>query len=170
MEPTNAVDKMVRTVFGHIISIDDKSLVYCTNCEMVWQRGTRPKCGSNKLGQYCCSDPIMLSKPYKDRPTSLNQGESYVPKLTYTDPVTSPAHYTSHPSGVECKYIIMHSTWAIGSAIKYLWRCDGKGVPIQDLHKAIECINIELERREIVEGNRRADSNDSSSQPEGHCP
>ena len=67
------------------------------------------------------------------------------------DDVKSPDHYTNHPSGVECKEIVMHMTWPIGNAVKYLWRCDGKGVPIKDLHKAIECINIELERREIVE-------------------
>ena len=63
------------------------------------------------------------------------------------NPVSHPSHYTSHPSGVECKDIIKHMTWAVGTAVKYLWRCDHKHPdPIQDLEKAIECIKIEIER------------------------
>ncbi len=38
------------------------------------------------------------------------------------DPVNSPSHYTSHPSGVECREITRHYSCMIGAAIKYLWR------------------------------------------------
>ena len=38
------------------------------------------------------------------------------------DNVNHPAHYTSHPSGVECIRITEHHDFCIGSAIKYLWR------------------------------------------------
>ncbi|MFD0384476.1 DUF3310 domain-containing protein [Streptomyces stramineus] len=36
--------------------------------------------------------------------------------------VDHPAHYTSHPSGVECIEITQHFNFPIGNAIKYLWR------------------------------------------------
>ncbi|RLC86924.1 MAG: DUF3310 domain-containing protein [Chloroflexi bacterium] len=62
------------------------------------------------------------------------------------DEVKKPSHYCSHPSGVECKDIIMYFTWPVGSAIKYLWRCGLKGDAIEDLEKAKECIQIEIDK------------------------
>lgn len=61
------------------------------------------------------------------------------------DMVNHPKHYTSHPSGIECIEIIRYYCFAIGSAIKYLWRAglkqeqgmDDKEKEIQDLEKAI---------------------------------
>lgn len=55
------------------------------------------------------------------------------------DPVNHPKHYCSHPSGIECIAIARHYDFAIGNAIKYLWRHglkhdEGK----QDIDKAIE--------------------------------
>lgn len=59
--------------------------------------------------------------------------------------VNHPAHYNSHPSGVECIDIIRHYCYDIGAAIKYLWRAGLKteeGMTdrekeIEDLRKAI---------------------------------
>lgn len=65
-----------------------------------------------------------------------------------TDMVNHPPHYTKHPSGVECIQITEHMSFNIGNAVKYLWRADEKGVPIQDLKKAIWYINREIEKRE----------------------
>jgi hypothetical protein len=60
------------------------------------------------------------------------------------DPVYSPAHYT-HPSGVECKDIAKHLSFALGNALKYVWRAGRKDYnAMQDLEKALECIEIEL--------------------------
>lgn len=68
------------------------------------------------------------------------------------DPVNSPAHYRSDPSGVECITITRHRNFNIGNAIKYLWRA-GLKVPqgsaaqnalIEDLHKAIWYITDEI--------------------------
>lgn len=61
------------------------------------------------------------------------------------DNVNHPAHYTSHPSGVECITIARHYCFSIGSAIKYLWRAglkeDADKTPrekeIEDLEKAV---------------------------------
>lgn len=63
------------------------------------------------------------------------------------DPVNHPAHYTSHPSGVECITITEHMGFCIGNAIKYLWRADEKGNAIEDLQKARWYIDREIRRR-----------------------
>lgn len=57
------------------------------------------------------------------------------------------SHYRKHPSGVECKDIIGHMPYNVGAAMKYLWRCDHKHEsPLEDLKKAIDHINFEIER------------------------
>ena len=64
------------------------------------------------------------------------------------DPVTSPLHYTSHPSGVECLTITRHMNFNLGNAIKYIWRADLKRDAIEDLRKAAFYIADEIKRRE----------------------
>ena len=64
-----------------------------------------------------------------------------------TDMVNNPPHYTKHPSGVECIEIAEHMNFNIGSAVKYLWRCDEKGSAIENLQKAAWFIQREIERR-----------------------
>lgn len=63
------------------------------------------------------------------------------------DPVDSPAHYFM-PGGFEIIEITRHLNYPLGSAVKYVVRCDHKGNPIEDLRKAIRCIEIEIETRE----------------------
>lgn len=65
-----------------------------------------------------------------------------------SDPVNQPAHYTSHPSGVECITITEHMGFNLGNAIKYIWRADEKGNSLQDLRKAAWYIAREIARRE----------------------
>lgn len=63
------------------------------------------------------------------------------------DPVNHPAHYTSHPSGIECIQVTEHFNFCIGNAIKYLWRNglkDGNS-NVQDLKKAVWYINREIQ-------------------------
>jgi hypothetical protein len=62
------------------------------------------------------------------------------------DPVNHPKHYTSHPSGVECIEVVEHMNFNRGNAIKYIWRADDKGDPIENLRKAAWYINREIER------------------------
>ena len=64
------------------------------------------------------------------------------------DAVNHPAHYTSHPSGVECIQVVEHMGFNLGNAIKYIWRADEKGAAIQDLRKAAWYVQREIERRE----------------------
>ena len=67
---------------------------------------------------------------------------------TEHDAVNHPAHYTSHPSGVECITITEHHNFCIGNAIKYLWRQGLKtgASNIEDLEKAAWYIRREIER------------------------
>jgi hypothetical protein len=78
------------------------------------------------------------------------------------DPIKAPSWYTSHPSGIECKDIVVHHNWAIGSAIAYLWRAGLKGIApeVDDLRKAIECIGFEIDRIESIGSTSPAVSRD----------
>lgn len=70
------------------------------------------------------------------------------------NPVKHPEHYNKHPSGVECITIIQWMTFNVGNAVKYLWRAGSKpvegldwtGATIQDLEKARQYIDFEIER------------------------
>jgi len=64
-----------------------------------------------------------------------------------TDSVNNPGHYTRHPSGVECIQITEHMNFNMGNAVKYIWRADLKGSPIEDLRKARFYIEREIRRR-----------------------
>lgn len=71
-----------------------------------------------------------------------------------TDNVNHPAHYNSHPSGIECIVIARHHNFNVGNAIKYLWRAGLKseeGIEdadkqVEDLKKAIWYIDDEIKR------------------------
>ena len=65
-----------------------------------------------------------------------------------TDSVKHPAHYTSHPSGIECIEITRHMGFCLGNAVKYIWRADLKNAAIEDLRKAIQYIEFEITTRE----------------------
>lgn len=61
------------------------------------------------------------------------------------DPI-NPAHYRSHPSGIECIEVTRHMNFNVGNAIKYLWRYMDKGDPIENLKKAQWYIDDEIRR------------------------
>ena len=75
-------------------------------------------------------------------------------KAPADDAVNHPAHYTSHPSGVECITITRHYCFSIGNAIKYLWRAGLKQdadkteiqKEIEDLEKAVWYINDRIKQ------------------------
>ena len=64
------------------------------------------------------------------------------------DPVEHPAHYTGHPSGIECIEVARHFNFCLGNALKYIWRADLKGNALEDLRKARWYLNDEIKRRE----------------------
>jgi len=62
------------------------------------------------------------------------------------NPVYHPQHYTKHPSGIECIEVTQHFNFNKGNAIKYIWRAGQKGNEIEDLRKAIQYLNFEINR------------------------
>jgi len=69
---------------------------------------------------------------------------------TLSDDVNHPKHYTSYPVGIEAIDVTEHFNFNMGNAIKYIWRADLKGKPIEDLKKAAWYIQREIERRSKV--------------------
>lgn len=65
-----------------------------------------------------------------------------------------PRHYNAHPSGVECIDVVEHMGFNLGNAVKYLWRADLKGAPLEDLEKAAWYVRREIQRRTKGEGRR----------------
>lgn len=68
------------------------------------------------------------------------------------DPVNSPKHYTSHPSGIDCIEITEHMGFNLGNAIKYIWRADLKNDGVEDLRKAVWYVQRELQKRTKLDG------------------
>ena len=66
------------------------------------------------------------------------------------DPVSAPAHYLAHPSGVECITITEHMSFLLGNAMKYIWRSDHKSSSIEDLKKARWYLDREISNREAA--------------------
>lgn len=64
------------------------------------------------------------------------------------DAVNNPRHYTAHPSGVECIQVTEHMGFCLGNVIKYLWRAEEKGAPLEDLRKARWYLDREIQKRE----------------------
>ena len=67
--------------------------------------------------------------------------------MSTPDPVNHPPHYLTQKRGVVCIQITEHLNFCLGNALKYIWRCDSKGQPIQDLKKAVAYLEREITRR-----------------------
>lgn len=73
-----------------------------------------------------------------------------------TDNVTHPAHYTS--GGIECIDAMKSALtpdefrgYLRGNAVKYLWRYDRKGKPVEDLRKAAWYLDRLTDEMEVGE-------------------
>lgn len=66
---------------------------------------------------------------------------------TKVDNINHPPHYCDHRSGVECITVAGDMSFTLGNAFKYLYRCNSKGKPLQDLQKAAFYLEYECERR-----------------------
>ncbi len=79
-------------------------------------------------------------------------GTQFVPGVKL-DPINHPPHYNNSEAKcscgrrIECIDVTRHLNFNIGNAMKYLWRCDFKGVAVEDLKKALWYINDEIEQR-----------------------
>lgn len=70
--------------------------------------------------------------------------------MTDHDPVARPAHYRSHPSGIECIQVAEHFSFNLGNVLKYVWRADLKGDALENLRKAAWYLDREIARREAT--------------------
>ena len=75
-----------------------------------------------------------------------------------SDPVKSPSHYNQGKykcpkcdTGIECITIAQEMPYNLGAAVKYIWRHKDKGNPIQDLEKAKQYIQFEIDRLKLQE-------------------
>lgn len=83
-----------------------------------------------------------MKSPFRSAPPAPPRPPAKKPVET----VNHPQHYNNNPSGVECIDVVEHLPFNVGNAIKYLWRADGKGQHLQDLHKAEWYVRREIER------------------------
>jgi hypothetical protein len=63
------------------------------------------------------------------------------------NPVSHPAHYTSHPSGIEAIEICQWMSFCLGNVMKYIWRADLKHDAMEDLAKAGWYLDREIWKR-----------------------
>lgn len=88
----------------------------------------------SKLGTFTECTNCSYSRRHK--PSELPS-----PQEKSDDVVNHPSHYCSHPSGVECITITRHHDFAVGNAIKYMWRAglkdSSKEKEVEDLRKAV---------------------------------
>ena len=106
---------------------------------VLWQRHTQPE-----------ELPFMdsLNDQYAEI-EQVRQQVNSLPEFKH-DFVNHPKHYCDHPSGIECIEITRHHDFAIGNAIKYLWRAGLKDSDneIQDLKKAVWYIQDKIAQLE----------------------
>ncbi len=62
------------------------------------------------------------------------------------DMVNKPAHYTGHPSGIECIEVAEHLPFCLGNAFKYLFRRAAKGNELENVEKALWYVRRHIER------------------------
>lgn len=74
-----------------------------------------------------------------------------------SDSVNHPKHYVSLGAYcsachciIECIDIVRHQSFNLGCAMKYIWRADHKGKPLEDLRKAIFYLEDEIKRRSNI--------------------
>lgn len=76
--------------------------------------------------------------------------EQRIREASVPDPINHPAHYTSHPSGVECIQITEHMDFLTGNAMKYLWRAGQKegASRLEDLKKCAWYVQRAIQKEE----------------------
>jgi Protein of unknwon function (DUF3310) len=81
-----------------------------------------------------------------------------------TETVNHPPHYGIH--GVECIDLAERLSFCLGNVIKYCYRCDAKGSPVEDLEKALWYLKREIALRKKLEGD---DSSRLQHRVRGQC-
>lgn len=115
-----------------------------------------PKMGDKVLVKGTPATVVYVSDMGSGIDVEDDQGEylrSYDPehyhKIVYADAlnnVSHPPHYTSHPSGVETIEITKHESFLRGNLLKYVLRAPYKGNELEDMQKAAQYLQWEIER------------------------
>lgn len=82
----------------------------------------------------------------------FDNAEDAIAYIHESDAVTQPAHYTSHPSGIETIEITKHESFLRGNLLKYILLAPYKGAELEDLLKAQKYLEWEIAR---VEGQEK---------------
>lgn len=92
--------------------------------------------------------PEQVKKPAK-KPAKKNERKVAPAQVSRQPDPTNPAHYRSHPSGVECITVTEHLGFCLGNAIKYIWRAGERPErEVEDLRKAVWYLEREIARLE----------------------
>lgn len=67
-----------------------------------------------------------------------------------SDPVKHPNHY-AHPSGIEVIEITRYESFLRGNILKYILRAPYKNDELEDLKKAMQYLQWEIERVEKIQ-------------------
>lgn len=91
--------------------------------------------------QRCCGDCDELSADLSALP-GIHPVQIDVPAV---DMVNTPAHYTGHPSGIECIEVAERLSFCLGNAFKYLFRRAAKGNELENVEKALWYVRRHIE-------------------------
>uniref|UniRef100_A0AAU8GSL8 Uncharacterized protein n=1 Tax=Mycobacterium phage Pharb TaxID=3136626 RepID=A0AAU8GSL8_9VIRU len=95
------------------------------------------------LGRY--SKPAGEASTCDDAKVSEPEGDAVAHPSHYT---SSPAHCSGCGKPIECIDVTQHMGFNLGNTTKYVWRCDLKRDAIEDLRKARQYLDFEIEKRE----------------------
>lgn len=131
------------------------------HAKTAWQRHTQPEelPFIDDEPKYTDDEVKYMDENGQGRSQSINDQYAEIEKVRQQtdslpefkhDFVNHPKHYCDHPSGIECIEITRHHDFAIGNAIKYLWRAGLKDSnnEIQDLKKAVWYIQDKIAQLE----------------------
>lgn len=116
----------------------------CNDCYTVYTQLIKTeKQEKEEMAKLTCS---FCENGYKDSVLRVSCRKCVEMQIISTgDPVNHPAHYTSHPSGIETIEITKHEDFLTGNALKYILRHKLKGKPVEDLKKAIWYLEKRIE-------------------------
>ena len=122
-------------------------------------KGIAPKDIATKLKV----KPNYVYQVKRNNKSKKKKKDDYVEQLDWIDydeyrsKVEHPSHYTL--GGIETWDFIeaKRLNYNLGNVVKYVTRCDHKGSPIEDLQKARQYLDREIQRRLDDEDERRQD-------------
>ncbi|ADD81156.1 nucleotide kinase [Rhodococcus phage ReqiPine5] len=88
---------------------------------------------------------LLARRPMPEAPVALPSAPG--DELKVYDAVNQPRHYQSGRFGCEAIDLLRHCTYEGGNAIKYVWRHEDKGRPVEDLKKAAVYASWTVEHR-----------------------